>query len=124
MTLNYVPLNHFQYDLRVCQASVEQAHGEFGFPSAAVEAVAELVEILLEMFGRNTVIGPQQKGLQIANRDMHPGQPLTSPVGWCHPGGVMLGLANRAQGGQLVATHQLAGWLAGDPSQIRRRFPW
>ena len=40
-----MPLNHFQFDLSMVQTGVEQAHGEFMFPGAAVEAVAELVEI-------------------------------------------------------------------------------
>lgn len=41
-----------------------------------VDAIADLVEVLLEIFGRNTVISSQQKGLQIVDRDMHSGQPF------------------------------------------------
>lgn len=64
-----MPLNHSQLNLRVRQASVEQAHGKFGFPGAAIEAIAELVETFLEIFGRYAVIGSQQKSLQIADGD-------------------------------------------------------
>ena len=90
-----MPLNHFQFDLSMVQTGVEQAHGEFMFPGAAVEAVAELVEIFLKILGRYAVIGTEQKGFQVTDGDMHPGQPLTGLIRRRHPSGVMLGFTNR-----------------------------
>ncbi len=56
------------------------------------------------------MIGAKQKGLQVADGNMYPGQPFPRHIGRCYPCGVTLGFADPPQGGQLVATHQLAGW--------------
>lgn len=82
-------------------------HRELGLVGAAVESVAELVEIFLEMFGRHPVIGSRQRGLQIADHDMDPRPLFSGLVRWCHLGGRVPGLADFRQGRKVVAAHHL-----------------
>ena len=55
------------------------------------------------------MISAQQKCLEVADGNMHPGQPFVRPIRRRHPCGMMLGFADFRQGGQRIATHQLTG---------------
>lgn len=102
--------------------------GVAGFQSTTVEAIAELIEILLKVFGRYAVIGAQQEGLQVADDDMNPGQAFARLLRGSNALGVMLGLADGPMGSQLfaaeqltrrqVALHKCASGLFGDNGQL------
>ena len=66
---------------------------------ATVEAITELVQILLEIFTRHTMICARQEGLEIADGDMHPRQPFARLVCGRHARRVVLGFPQRRQAG-------------------------
>lgn len=65
---------------------VEQPARQLCFPLRAVEAIAELVDIRLQIRGGDAKESPQQERLEVADHDMQPGQPLAGLRRRRHPG--------------------------------------
>jgi len=90
------------------QAGVEQTEGQFRLPESAVEAVAQFIEILLEVPGRNAMKGSVDELLHIAGHDMHQGQPDIGLFRGSNLLPVFVEFGNNMQCGKRIGFHCLA----------------
>lgn len=86
---------------------IEQTQWELWLPKAPVEAVDELVQVLLQVFSRDSVISAQQIGLEIADGDVHPGQPFIYQLGWRHTAFMLLCFSQNPQGYEAIRAGRL-----------------
>jgi hypothetical protein len=91
------------------QAEVEQASTKLRLPESAVEPVAELIEILLQILRCDTVIGPEQEALEVCNGDVYPRQPHAGLIGRRDVRAMRLALAQAAKGRQRIGEYVCSG---------------
>lgn len=87
-------------------------HWEFQFPETVVEVRDELIQIPLQTIPGNPLECAKQKGLQVTNGDVYPGQPLVHLVRFSHASLMFLTLFQSLQRYQSVGTGGLFGTRA------------
>lgn len=88
-------------------ARIEQTQWELWLPKAPVEAVDELIQILLQIVPRDSVKSAQQIGFEIANGYVYPGQPFIHPLGGRHTAFMLLRLPQNPQGYEAIRACRL-----------------
>ena len=91
-----------QSDGRMVHTRIEQTQRQLWLPKSPVEAVDELVQVLLQVFAGDPVESTQQAGLEVADGDVYPGKPFVHPFRRSDTAFMLLGLPQNAQCHQAI----------------------
>ena len=81
---------------------IEQTQWQLWLPKSPVEAVDELVQVLLQLFAGDPVESTQQVGIEVADGDVYPGKPFLHPFRRSDTAFMLLGLPQNAQCRQAI----------------------
>src|SRR6056297_975330 len=103
-----MPLNFTQpsLDRNVSNGGFQQALRQLGFPLAAVEAVDELVDVVLQIFAADAVEGAENKSFEIGDDEVHLRQPLGGLIRGRHSGLMGMVLAQAAKRTERIAAQR------------------
>ena len=81
---------------------IEQTQRKLWLPKAPVEAIDELIQVLLQVFPGDPMECYQQVRLEIADGDVYPGKPFVHPFRRSHTAFMLLGLSQDPQCHQTI----------------------
>jgi hypothetical protein len=102
----------------VVHTDIEQPQRQLWLPETAIEAIDELIQILLQIFSGYPMECAQKKGLEVTNGGVYPRQPFVHLMRFGHAPLMLLALSENPQRYQAVGT----GWLLGAQASPRK-FP-
>ncbi len=88
---------------------IEQSRGQLRLPKASVEAIDKFIQVFLQILAGDPMVSPQQERLEVANGDVHPGQPFIYLFRRRNTAFMLLGFSQNTQRHQAIRAGSLPG---------------